>query len=562
MRKNFIKGILIIVIATSATACGDFLDTKIDTEPTLDDIDYNVNFLWNLANASYASVGSGFHVLDDNLYAAASDEAQRTQQSGNTYLFNDGTISPDNVGSADGAYSRCYDGIKATNYFIDYAEKNGDRLLKEGRDTVRDKTQYEKDIRSLAWYKAEVHIARAYYYFELIKRFGGVPIVERTLMDGQSIRLVEQKSYDEVVEYILKEIDDYLPKLQTDWLTSPDDVANFYGRFDRKSALAIKSRTLLYAASPLHNPDNDIEKWKKAAAAALDVINEMNYTMPENRDYNACFVGNAANESKESIFLVRQGASNAIERANYPISTPGGNSGVTPTHNLVEAYEYTGTPDPSDLYANRDPRLKATIVTNGSAWNGRTIDQSPGGSDDMYKPNTSRTGYYLKKFLKDELNLTQGGSEVHIWVVFRYAEILLNYAEAMNRAYGPDEIPSGYVLSAREALTQVRRSASTALPAVTTTDPIEFEAALKHERRIELAFEDHRYWDLLRWKEAETVLNEPVKGVKVTRSGNNFNYEVVNVAPRFFDKNKNYYLPFPRAEIVNAQGTLTQNAGY
>ena len=104
--------------------------------------------------------------------------------------------------------------------------------------------------------------------------------------------------------------------------------------------------------------------------------------------------------------------------------------------------------DPANPYANRDPRLEASIVTNGSTWNGRTIDQSAGAMDDMAQPNASRTGYYLKKFLTDNLNLTQGATAQHNWVVFRYAEILLNYAEAMNEAYGPDD-NNGYTLTAR-----------------------------------------------------------------------------------------------------------------
>ena len=206
----------------------------------------------------------------------------------------------------------------------------------------------------------------------------------------------------------------------------------------------------------------------------------------------------------------------------------------------------------------------ATVVVNDSEWNGRTIDQSPGGDDDMNRTNASRTGYYLKKFMTDNLNLVASTPDEaqHLWPLFRYAEVLLNYAEAMNEIHTPDHIPPGYRLSARQALMQVRRSASTSLPEVTTTDRDEFRDAVKHERRIELAFEDHRYWDLIRWKDAELVLNSPVKGVKITKDENEeFNYEVVDVAPRVFLQ-RNYYLPFTRAEIENSQGTLKQNDGY
>jgi hypothetical protein len=250
-----------------------------------------------------------------------------------------------------------------------------------------------------------------------------------------------------------------------------------------------------------------------------------------------------------------------MEANNYPIATQGGKSGATPTHNLVAAYEYVGTPDPSNPYANRDPRLAASIVTNGSNWNGRTIDQAAGGSDDMSRANASRTGYYLKKFLTDNLNLTQGQTAQHNWVAYRWAEVLLNYAEAMNEAFGPDAVPAGYTMSARQALQQVRDRASVNLPAVTAADKDSFREVIKHERRIELAFEDHRYWDLLRWKDAMEVLNRPVLGVKVSKEGEGWNYEVTEVAERTFFE-KNYYLPFLRSEIENSNNTLEQNPQY
>ena len=372
-----------------------------------------------------------------------------------------------------------------------------------------------------------------------------------------------QKSYDEVVEYIVGEIDWCLDDLQENWLPHSDNLTSEIGRFDKKSALAIKSRVLLHAASPLHNPSGDVTKWERAAKAARDVIELMSYTMPPDRDYREAFLGNKAASSPETIFAMRLQASNNLERANYPIATPGGYSGVTPTHDLVKAYEYIGAgPEPSGIsYADRDPRLTATVVVNGSIWNGREIDQSSEGRDNMANPNTSKTGYYLKKFLHDDINLIQNTSKEHVWIVFRYGEILLNYAEAMNMAFGPDATPAGYTKSARQALNEVRASASTHLPAVTVTVPADFHAAVKHERRIELAFEGHRYWDLLRWKDAETVLNRPVHGVTVEKIAPNYVYTEVEVADRVFGE-RHYFWPFSRAEIVNSKGTMSQNKGY
>jgi hypothetical protein len=218
--------------------------------------------------------------------------------------------------------------------------------------------------------------------------------------------------------------------------------------------------------------------------------------------------------------------------------------------------------NPTNPYANRDPRLTASIVTNGSTWNSRVIDQSAGATDDMANNNASRTGYYLKKFLTDNLNLVKAGTAQHNWIAYRYGEVLLNYAEAMNEAYGPDFIPIGFTLSARQALKKVRDRASTSLPLVSTTDVNAFRTAIKHERRIELAFEDHRYWDLLRWKDAETILNQPITGITVAKNAGVFSYQTVNIASRKFVVPTNYYYPFAYSEIVNSKGTLIQNPGY
>ena len=381
-------------------------------------------------------------------------------------------------------------------------------------------------------------------------------------------RLV-RSSYDDVVNHIVELIDGQLNNGNQDWMVPESDgniVAGSSGRFDRAAAMAIKARTLLYAASPRNNPNNDVAKWERAARAAHDLIvfkrDVKGFVMPTNRDYGAYFRGTGSLNNGESILLWRGDPNNVVERNNYPIGTAGGGGGsIAPSHNLVSAYEYIGTPDPANMYTNRDPRLAASIVVNGSIWNNRTIDQSSGGSDDMAVANSSRTGYYLKKFLTDNLNLVEGGTAQHLWPIFRYSEVLLNYAEAMNEAYGPDEKPSGFTLSAREALKMVRDAASTDLPAVTDTDKAAFRAKVKHERRIELAFEDHRYWDLVRWKDAATVLNQPVRGVRVSKNGDAFSYQVADVASRTFQE-RNYYWPFSRAEITNSNGALIQNDGY
>jgi hypothetical protein len=357
-------------------------------------------------------------------------------------------------------------------------------------------------------------------------------------------------------------VDAYKNTLQPNWKTSA--FTSNDGRLNRGAALALKARALLFAASPLHNASNDVTKWQKAAAALNDVIvfgqGAGAYNL--HTDYRNYFLQNNTLTSSETIWAIRYTAGNWLERSNYPIGTAGGASGITPTHNLVQAYEYKGAPDPVNPYANRDPRLAMTIVTNNSTWNSRTIDESPGGADDMKKTNASRTGYYLKKFLNDGLNLVQGGTQVHHWPVFRYGEILLEYGEAMNEAYGPDN-NNGYAYTARQALNMVRNRTGVAMPAVTVADVPGFRLAVKQERRIELAFENYRYWDLLRWKDAAAVLSQPVTGVSVVKNGSGqFVYTPFNVENRVFDASKMYYYPFSQAEVLISNGVLEQNAGW
>ncbi len=547
------------------TACSDFLDTNLDTYTTPERVQTRYSTLWSFANAFYAPMQSGFSILDDNLFAAASDEAIQTSAESDASFFNNGTINA-NINPLESLYKKYYEGIRAALFFLDYA-KDGETFLTLNRDTssvtsAENHISYEKQVRSLNWYRAEAHVAMAYYYSELIKMYGGVPIVRGVYGNDGVVGNLTRADYDEVVDYIVELIDSQIDNLQEDWSTHPDNVAANAGRFDKAAAMAIKARTLLYAASPRNNPDGDVNKWKRAASAAKDLIEFRNYTMPKNRSYGTFFAGANGINDKEAIFSIRQAASNGPEAANYPIGTPGGLSGITPTENLVADYEYIGLEDIINPYANRDPRLAATIVYNGSRWNGRTIDEAPKGTDDMAMKNSSRTGYYLRKFLTDNLNLQQNATAQHVWVVYRYAEVLLNYAEAMNEAYGPDVVPEGYPKSAREALMEVRNSASTSLPAVTVTDKDSFRKVLKHERKIELAFEDHRYWDLIRWLDAKSELSKPIKGVKVSKTSTGvFKYQTKVISNRTFNE-RNYYMPFPQSEILNSNGALIQNEGY
>ena len=523
----------------AVSGCGGFLDTCYNINQTDEINSRNAGSIWSFAYAFYAPLGHGLQSIDYNVFATVSDECQQTSPSSEALYFNRGVIN-ESVNPLFTRYQDCYEGIRAANFFLDYvADGKGEALLALNRDIVTDEYNYKRDVQSLNWFIAEAHIAKAYYYSELIRMFGGVPIVEN--FDPSTEELVSRSSYDACVEYIVEEIDNWKNSLALNW----DEYVDREGRFTYGVALAIKARTLLYAASPLNNPDNDRTRWEEALKAAGDVINSGMYSLAPDYDM---FSGEDPLSSPEAIYIVRTYVSSDPEKANYPISTPGGQSGACPTQNIVDAYEYVDTPDEKNPYLNRDPRFYASIVYNGAEWNGRIIAEGPSETDDMANTNASRTGYYLRKFLTDELNLEQDQTAQHNWIAYRYAEVLLNYAEAANELYGPDVVPTGQQLSARQALQMVRDRASTSLPQVTASSTDEFREVLKHERQVELAFEDHRYWDLLRWKDAEDVLNRPVQGVRISKVNGVYSYTVVDVAVRKFNE-ANYRLPFLRSEI-------------
>lgn len=551
-----------ILISALCLAGCDNLDTMVDSYTTQSDVENEYDKVIQMGYASYGYMRHGFNELDNNIAAAKSDEAVMTSLSAKVRLFNNGSWNAHN--NPDNNYENYYKGIRAANYFLDYSTEYK-KILAIGRDTISGKglTEYKEDVANVAWLRAESHVLKAYYYFELVKRYGGVPLYATVVNDRE---FLPRASYQEIINYIVDEIDTALEGgIAPDWKSK----TSYDGRFNRGAAMALKSRALLYAASPLNTEGMSAGEvtamWAKAAQASYDVIALNQYSL--STGYSSLFTGNTT-ANPEIIMSRRDTPNNNLERANYPIGTAGGNSGLTPSQNLVDAYEYTAAPDAANPYANRDPRLGYTIVTNGSKWNKRTVDITEGGADSYLATNASRTGYYLKKYLTDELVLAQNQTAMHQWVYFRYAEILLNYAEAANEAWGPDDgshVSSGF--TARQAINMVRARGDVNLPAVDLSkfpggsDKERMRAAIKAERRVELAFEDHRYWDLLRWKDGN-VLGEAITGVRAIKNGSDVRYDKVTVEDRVFDSAKMYRYPIPYTEVSKSMGKVAQNQGW
>ena len=209
--KTIKFGILATALLAAAQGCS-FLDTSLDTKRTGETILTDRNSIWYFANACYSPIINGYSVIDGNLFATASDEAQQTSAASDVIYFNKGIVNA-SVNPISNLYNNCYEGIRAVNFFLDYiADGKGEEMLARNRNLVTDAVNYKRDLQSLEWYTAEVHILRAYYYAELAKMYGGVPIVEST-MDKSGGSFVPRSTYEEVIDYIVGEIDGWKDRL-------------------------------------------------------------------------------------------------------------------------------------------------------------------------------------------------------------------------------------------------------------------------------------------------------------------------------------------------------------
>ena len=555
------KYISIFCAAALLASCEGFIpETKVDTGTTEDLVANNYANLYEQGMHVYDYLPEGFNRIDDAMLAAACDEADHALAGSNIEKFQLGSFN--SLSNPDDIWANSYRGIRRAQQFLIDSE-DYEKIILRDTSTSTAKDQYITRCTEIKNLRAENNVMIAYIYFELLKRYGGVPIVsEIHNLEDEPLQL--RNSYDEVVNEIVRRIDGARNDLKTAW--QGNDSGEF-GRIDIGAALAIKARALLYAASPAYNVSNDIKKWEDAAAAAKAVIDLNRYSLAE--DYRNMFIGLEGHQNSECILPYMTGENDGPESANYPITTNGGSSGTCPSANLVDEYEFAdGTPFSwSELapgenpYVNRDPRLQQTIVVNGSEWNGRIMDTSESGRDGINVPNATTTGYYLKKFLTDNLDLELGHEAIHSWPLFRYAEVLLNFAEAMNEAYGPDTDFYGTGMTARWAVNLVRARSS--MPPVVATTQAEMREKIRHERRIELAFEEHRFWDVRRWgvETAKAALGTPLKGVRITSASGNLQYETFNVENRTFTDNMIYY-PIPESEILNSNGMIAQNPGW
>jgi len=564
MKKNLFPYLLIITSLSVFISCKkDFLDIqatdRISEQALLADSSLFEDFVTNryigvrLQDKEGDGTNPGFgRAFEYAMWSSLTDESIYNNDD-NTWLVQRGLLAPENTGIAGTIWGRSYRSIRECNWALQNIEK------------VTMSADHKTRI------TAEIRFIRAYRYHDLIRNYGGVVLMGNdvyNLSDNlQDPKLFTRSSLQESMNYVLSELDAAAAGLPqnngSNWLN---------GRATKGAALALKSRLTLYAASPLYNTGT----WAAAATAAQAVIGLNKYSLYSG-GYGNLFT-DASGANSETIFArlyTKNAGHTHLEIANGP-NGYGGWGGNLPLQNLVDDYEMdngksitdgTSGYNAQNPYVNRDPRFYATIVYNGSTYRGATIETfTPGGKDSKDGPenwNTSKTGYYLKKYMNDAYPLQNpwGNAGFQPWYYIRYAEVLLNFAEASNEANGADVVPAGSTLSARTAVNLIRaRAGMPALPAGLTQTAM--RDAIRYERRVELAFEEHRFYDVRRWKIADVTENKPAQGITITKSGATLTYATkVALDGRAF-ATKHYWLPIPRAEIQASGNKIQQNTGY
>lgn len=532
-------------------------------------------------DAIYAIMYNGHNRVGGDYLDAATDDAMSSslRESSAQNLFS-GSYTPTSIVGGEMDWGKYYAGIRQANTFINHIDVVP--LMKMFKNNVEDSIPLNR-----AW-KAEARFLKAYFYFELVKRYGGVPIVSDIPYNLEDDIEIPRNTFGQCIDYIVSELDAIKDSLRSIPIA---DVNSDGHVVTQETAMALKCRVLLYAASPLFNErpipgvkesqkplvgyeSYDAERWKKAADAAKQFIDNYPH-FALNLNFSAVFLNDyGVNNNKEIIFF-RQGSKNTqIEYNNGPVGFSGNNLGLgrtSPTQNLVDAFpmkDGKAIDDPtskytysrSDMYKNRDARLDLTVLHNGSKWLNTTLETFEGG---IHNPTgatqKTKTGYYLRKFMGNFETQANYTEQLHTWIMFRYAEILLNYAEAENEYAGPSE-PVYKVLKDLRKRAKIEAGTNGMYGLKSDMNKVEMRTAIQNERRIELAFEEQRYWDIRRWRMAEEIFKKPLQGLLIVKDGAILSFNVVNVASTEFDI-KRYLYPIPYSEVVK-NSRMIQNPNW
>lgn len=579
---------LILILSMSFFSCENIFESENENLGTMDRIYQSPAFAEGLLMTAYIKLPSNSLSFND----MATDDAVSNDKTNSFLRMATGQWSA--IYNPVGVWTSSLSGIFYINKFL----------------TVVDSVQWKwssSELNSLykIRFKGESYALKGAFEYYLLMTTGGVgsngellgiPVYDKFIeADGDfnvprlsfaaSVAQINA-DFDKALEYL--SMDDYgdittidqVPDALKGIVTTKENYNAIFGsdiihRISGRIVKALRARVSLLAASPAFS-NGDIALWEKAAddaAVVLDKLNGVTGLDPNGHKFFLPAMVDAINMSKgidqkEILWRSAIGISQSLESRCFPPSLFG-DGDVNPSQNIVDAFpavngypitDPTSLYDPAKPYTNRDPRLALYTIYNGSSLKGKVINTGVGGGinakDSILK--STRTGYYLRKFMRDDVNLDPVSlvSKNHYNTHMRYTEVFLIYAEAANEAWGPDG-KGTHNYSARNVIAAIRKRAGIKQPdnylaSITTKEAM--RTLIRNERRLELCFEGFRFWDLRRWKED---LTQPAKGINITGT----TFSVVNVEERKYDNTYMIYGPLPKNEVLK-YNALIQNEGW
>jgi len=572
------------------TGCNGILD--VSPKDQLSDVDAvfaDPGLAEGFLNDIYGGLGHGLYEI---MLGSLTDETHFIHGYGTDKIVQSLITASDRGAIDDGRFSHFnwgsnYYRIRQANIFLSHI----------------DATTFDADWKQRM--KGEAYFLRAYFYHNLMRMYGGVPLITKVYDLNEDYK-VARNSFKETVDFIVANADSAAQLLPLSY--SGDNL----GRATKGAALALKARVLLYAASDLYNvnpsgkaengyttPQDRTALWRAAKNAAKAVMDLGIYRLFRPSPASA----QEATQNYGDLFLQKTSEEVILSRFFLTSRDDGYNPGLhngpngyhnwagnTPIQSLIDDYrmadgskfDWTNPAQAAAPYANRDPRFYASILYDGARWRERPADvkdRDPYGMVQTFRAltlpdnsvvagldtrdspiedwNGSYSGYYIRKFIDPSVAHSTTVKENVPWIFFRYAEILLNYAEA--------SIELGEVGDALTVLNQIRRRAG--MPDLAAGPGLRDE--YRNERRIEMAFEEQRFFDVRRWMIAPQALSTNAGGINIFLEGasrtdrttwKNYRYETRKIQDRAWN-NKMYFMPIHRDEL-NRNSLLTQNPGY
>lgn len=590
MKKYSIFALALAMGAMTLTSCedafGNFLDKQPSNELTKAEVLGSFTLLEQNHNDTYNFLLHGANRINNSWLDAATDLAESSiGTSGTRTSFNIGNYyGGGGAAELTSVWESRYRGIRKCNITINTLEaENADKLRPADLSVELFQTRKANFI-------AEARFLRAYFYWELFLRYGPVPMVTTELDPNGDLMTgyTERPDLKTFMDFLFKEVKECEAGLKTYAETSDETYA---GEVNQPTARALYVRMMLYMASPRFSAQSGIT-WQQAADAAKDFLADYgdNYRLETRTNggvaaYNNAWLLNSYADKNPEVIFFRNDV--AIGWSGISTDTPvgeGGQGGLCPSQNLVDMYDMedgsapftqydaTGAPvyvngKPSvnaesgytdqNMWKNRDPRLAASVLYQGSEWNGRAINVIYGQSDNpIGNQNVTPTGYYVRKYIPETiLSSNHSGTAKRLWRIFTYSEILLSYAEALNEADY-----AGNKSLVCNLLDQIRHRGGI-IGNVANRADLNSQTAMRNfihkERTIELAFEEHRWWDVRRWNVAGEALGRDIYGIDVAADGT----ITRKVAQQRKWQDKFYLYPIPEA-VVWKIGQDFQNEGW